>query len=333
MEIYLAGGDATFVEEINILKINKHRLYSYFYTGGNMQSILRGFPAHYFIDSGAFSADTQGTPIQIGQYIEFIQEYEKYVHLYANLDVLHDARRTWRNQEMMEKSGLHPLPVFHMGDPIKYLHRCVAEYDYFCIGGLAGGSNTDQRKKFLDSCFLEISRLSKNKTFPKLHGFGMTALSLIFAYPWQSVDSTSWLLTAAMGSIILPKLENTHLVYSSAPWKITVSPKSPSIGKDSMHFSNLSPIQKKIVEETIYALGFKIGKSTFKQVKQGYTLKKNENWVRKNCLDVEVIEEEGVVNDYKCRKMLNALYFKNLQDSISATAQYNNMSNLSIPLF
>ena len=45
----------------------------------------------WFLDSGAFSAFTQGAEIDIQEYIEFIKEHKDYLEAYANLDVIGDA--------------------------------------------------------------------------------------------------------------------------------------------------------------------------------------------------------------------------------------------------
>ena len=72
-----------------------------------------------FLDSGAFSAMTQGVKIDIYEYIDFIKEHEDVLEVYANLDVIGSAEGTWKNQMIMEEAGLKPLPVFHYGEDEK----------------------------------------------------------------------------------------------------------------------------------------------------------------------------------------------------------------------
>ena len=106
-----------------------------------------------FLDSGAFSAYTQKTEIDLDEYIKFIKQNESLVEVYANLDVIGDAKATWRNQQIMEKAGLSPMPVYHLDDPDEYLHRYIDNYDYFGLGGMARGVVTSTRVRFLDRCF------------------------------------------------------------------------------------------------------------------------------------------------------------------------------------
>ena len=149
-----------------------------------------------FMDSGAFSAKTQGVEINIDDYIQYLKRDGKYFISYATLDVIGDAEKTWENTKIMEDAGLNPLPVYHLGTPFKYLHKCM-EYDYFCLGGIAK-ARSNVRMEFLDRVFDEVcddDGMPRNK----IHGFGVTATAILRRYPFYSVDSTSWLMTGANG--------------------------------------------------------------------------------------------------------------------------------------
>ena len=47
----------------------------------------------------------------------------------------------------------------------------------------------------------------------------------------------------------------------------------------------------------------------------GYELQENERWVEKD-VEVEVIEEEGLSNDYRKRDELNIKYYLDLEASV-----------------
>ena len=89
-----------------------------------------------FIDSGAYSASTQNVEINIKEYIKFIKKYEKYIDVYANLDVIGDPEATYKNQKIMEKAGLKPLPCFHYGEDWSWLEKYIKEYSYIALGGM-----------------------------------------------------------------------------------------------------------------------------------------------------------------------------------------------------
>jgi hypothetical protein len=137
-----------------------------------------------FLDSGAFSAATQGARIDIGEYADYIQRNLPHVEVYANLDVIGDHSRTLANQRYLEKRGLHPLPVFHAKEPWEALRDLVAEYDYIGLGGIAI-KGTQRFAPWVKRCF-ELAGDTK------LHGFGVSNWLLLRAFPWHSVDHTTW---------------------------------------------------------------------------------------------------------------------------------------------
>lgn len=137
-----------------------------------------------FVDSGAYSAKTQGAVIDLDAYAAYIQRYRHLITTYANLDVIGDAEATWRNQQHLEALGLHPLPVFHAGEPWSYLERYIERYPYIALGGLVG--KIGRAKAWLVRCF----KLARGHSV--YHGFGVTTWDVLKAFPWYSVDSSSW---------------------------------------------------------------------------------------------------------------------------------------------
>lgn len=138
--------------------------------------------SNFILDSGAFSADMQGTPVDVQKYMEFLRENN--VQQYFGLDVIGDYKGTWENQRIMEENGFDPIPVYHADDPHYYLEKCIAEYEYFALGGMAGGVSEQTRQRFLDRCWEKIcpppSFLPKNR----IHGLGLASPLLIARYPW-----------------------------------------------------------------------------------------------------------------------------------------------------
>lgn len=198
----------------------------------------------FFLDSGAFSAFTRGAEINLDSYISFIKENSKYITVYANLDVIGDVEASWRNQRYMEEHGLHPLPVFHVEDPIEYLYECM-KYDYFCLGGMASAS-TDVRVAFLDKCWYIICDNKDHQPRNKVHGFGMTSHKLMFRYPWYSVDSTSWTQTAGFGNIFIPRsTDKAEFDFTVSPYKISVSEESPGKSDYDAHIDTVTNTVRK----------------------------------------------------------------------------------------
>jgi hypothetical protein len=275
-----------------------------------------------FLDSGAFSAWSQGKQINIQEYIAFIKAHLDSITVYANLDVIGDAEATWKNQMIMEKAGLKPLPVYHYGENIKWLQRILTKgYDYISLGGMVPISTGDLIH-WLDDLFTHYICDEKGMPKVKVHGFGLTSLRLMLRYPFYSVDSTSWVVTGRMGSIYIPKFRDNKWIYSEDSWKIAVSNRSPSNSEAGKHITTMSPMEKKILLNYITEKGYKLGTSDYKKVSQDYKLEDNERWAEKKPADknakreIEIILEEGVSNKYQLRDELNIIFFLDLEKSM-----------------
>lgn len=274
-----------------------------------------------FLDSGAFSAFTQGIKIDIQKYITFIKKYEKFIHVYANLDVIGDAKATWKNQMIMEDAGLHPLPVFHTSreDP-KWLQRYLNRgYDYIALGGMAAGETRGQLTKLLDPLFSKYLCGVDGMPVIKVHGFGLTSLKLMFRYPWYSVDSTTWVIAGRLGSVFIPRMRDGKYIHNEAGWKIGVSERSPSKKDAGKHLSTFSPKVREVILNYFKHKGYALGKSQFRKELEDYKLKDKERWFGKaknGQREIELIIEPGLCNDYRLRDELNIIYFLDLQKII-----------------
>jgi hypothetical protein len=287
------------------------------------------FKVSLFLDSGAFSAWTQGVEIKVEDYIDFIKEYKDVIDIYANLDVIGlggkqpnrlTAEMTLKNQKIMEKAGLNPIPAFHFGEPLEFLEHYVKNYEYIALG--VAGNYGKKLIPWLDTCFEDYICDSKGMPRTKVHGFAVTSLPIMLRYPWYSVDSTSWVATSRMGSIYVPKFRNGQWIYDENSWKIAVSSRSPNLKEARQHIDTLPPKQKEIILEYIHSKGYQLGKSRFERVVQTRDLAENERWAEKkpkNALDtrlLEIIEEPGISNRYQLRDEMNIIYFQDLEKSM-----------------
>jgi hypothetical protein len=340
MRIYLAGTSVCDPDENKLMQElfqQGSKLHSYFHCKDDKGFERRWFlmnalnQVDLFLDSGAFSAWTQGISINIQEYIDFIKEHQDIIEVYANLDVIakgntlaskeEAAKQTLRNQRIMEKAGLKPLPVFHIGEPFRYLEGYLKKYDYICLGGMVGKPKSTL-VPWLNKCFGEYLCDGKGLPKVKVHGFGLTSLPLMLQFPWYSVDSTSWVTTGRMGSIYVPRYRQGKPIYDENSWKIAVSSRSPSMKDAGQHIDTLPPKQKAIILEYIHSKGYQLGKSRFERVMQVRELAENERWAErkpKNSLDtrlLEIIEEPGVSNMYQLRDEMNIIYFQDLEKSM-----------------
>ncbi len=272
-----------------------------------------------FLDSGAFSAFTQGVEIDIDEYIKFIKQHEDYLETYAVLDVIGDPIATYKNQKYMEKKGVMPLPCFHYGEDPKWLKKYLDEgHEYIALGGMVPISTGDLRV-WLDAIFSKYLCDDSGKAIVKVHGFGLTSLPLMVRYPWYSVDSTSWVVASRMGYVYIPRIRDGEYQYGQDAWKVAVSAKSPSKADAGAHIDTFPPKQKAIILEYLKDKGYPLGKSEFKYESHDYELAENEKWSesKKATKDnpkrkVEILHEVGLCNSYNMRDELNIIYFIDL---------------------
>ncbi len=272
-----------------------------------------------FLDSGAFSAFTQGVDIDLEEYANFIKDHKKHLQVYANLDVIGSAKGTYKNQLALERLGVDPLPCFHYGEDPKWLKKYIARgYDYIALGGMVPISSKDLRP-WLDDIFTNYLTDDKGMPIIKVHGFGLTAYKLMKRYPWYSVDSTSWVVTGRLGGIYVPRRINGEINYDQDAWKIQVSNRSPSKKEAGKHLETLTPTYKKEILRYIEEKGYSLGVSEFKTVDfKDYGLQESEKWAGKEKdgqREVETIIEPGISNDYKLRDEMNIIYFLDLEKS------------------
>lgn len=228
-----------------------HILESYHYVGKQIfVDNMRENNAQIFVDSGAFSAFTLGATIDLRSYCDYIKRnrdiirVEDGVVMASVLDGIGDPLQTWRNQLNMEELGAKPLPCFHAGEDERYLEWYVQKYEYITLGGMVG-SSTAQLMTWLDRIWDRYLVDGSGNPRLKVHGFGITSIPLMERYPWWSCDSSSWIQSAAFGSIVSPK---------HGP--LAVSSKSPSRHDYGQHISTLSPVEQDYVLRMLELQGF-----------------------------------------------------------------------------
>lgn len=155
-----------------------------------------GVPYHIFLDSGAYTAMTQGAQIEIEDYIKWIYANKERIDVYAQLDVIRDPVATTQNLQIMEAEGLRPLPVYHSGSETKYYDALVSKYAYLAVGGLVGKRRPD------DAMMRFFVNLFRNVNTTRLHAFGITRWPFLLRFPWDTMDSTTWMSTFRFGELM-----------------------------------------------------------------------------------------------------------------------------------
>lgn len=144
-----------------------------------------GEPVDLFADSGAFSAYTKGSVINLADYAAWLKDWDRLFAVKSNLDVIGDHEASARNLEKLPGT----LPVFHPGAPWSVLENLCKEYGYVALGGVAGKlvrQRADVMRWFV-KCFQTAREYGA-----VFHGFGVTSASLAKKLPFYSLDSSSW---------------------------------------------------------------------------------------------------------------------------------------------
>lgn len=243
------------LNEAERLKVNAipHLLESYHYIHkDSFVQAIRGLGDKIFLDSGAFSAFTLGATIDLPGYCRYIEKNDDIILkddgivMASVLDGIGDAQETLENQYAMEKLGVRPLPCFHAGEDERYLEHYVKNYDYITLGGMVGAS-TKQLCIWLDRMWDKYLTDGSGNPRLKVHGFGITSVPIMERYPWWSCDSSSWIQSAAFGSVITP---------NHGP--MSVSDKSPSRHDIGQHVYNLTESERKVIADEFENNGFNL---------------------------------------------------------------------------
>lgn len=162
-----------------------------------------------FVDSGAFSAHTQGVDIDIDDYISYLNEIIEDIEICAALDVIGDPQKSWENYLYMIDRVAIPekvLYTYHFGEDIEFLENSLKyisnKFDspYIAIGGVALIKDATLRVDFL---YKTVDVLKKYPNV-KYHLFGVTDFKILNVLPCTSVDSTTHIMCGAFGKIFLP---------------------------------------------------------------------------------------------------------------------------------
>lgn len=162
------------------------------------------------VDSGAYSAWRLGKPIDLKEYCRYLKENQDWISHYIALDIIMPNDRetasveSWNNLMTMRKQGLDPVPVFHIGEDIKWLFKLL---DLGCEYIAVSNSSMRMEDRADDFYSFIWSHLVTSDGLPiiKLHALGEGRAKQLKSYPWQSSDSTSWVYAAARtGTIMLP---------------------------------------------------------------------------------------------------------------------------------
>lgn len=247
---------------ISLLKENDQQnfLFSYAFIKNPRKLIeLLGdpLPRRIILDSGAFSVWTNGGTVSLTDYGKFATEIQELLPgttelNIVNLDVLpgkwglvpskeeiaDSAEKGWQNMLYLESLGLKVIHVYHQHEDFAVLDRLRGHSDYI---GVSPANDVSMKEKlaWMDKVY---ERLDVKNTKIKTHGFAVTGHKQLYNYPFYSVDSSSWVMSARFGrlAIFTDKKEIKTFAYkdingSEMFWKYISHLGMERIASDSWH--------------------------------------------------------------------------------------------------
>jgi len=182
------------------------------------------------LDSGAFTAWNSGKTVDINKYVEwclgFRASYSAQLARirYINLDVIPGSKgvaassreielaaiQSMRNADFIRSVGLQAVEVFHQDEPFDLYDKIVQRAEGRLIAvSPRNDVSTKRREAWLRTLCAYTAKKYGVNNFPKAHGLAVTSETLVFSFPFYSVDSSSWTSCLRFGNSKasgLPKL-------------------------------------------------------------------------------------------------------------------------------
>ncbi len=225
---------------------NVHRLFT-FAAPNEVHEYLhecdqRGIQARIMLDSGAFTAWNIGKPVKLEELIAYdlslLARYPHHHFVFIALDVIPGSRgrmateqeiaaavdESYANYYTMQQTlrGQTILPVYHSGESRAVRDRFLKHTNYMCLS--------------MNQNLSEVWRLkwAQEAMVPGayFHGLAATGNAMLSTVDWFSVDSSGWLMVAAMGSILWPVGPKLR--------PLSVSSTAPNLKQDNKHLFNMA---------------------------------------------------------------------------------------------
>ena len=143
----------------------------------------------WVLDSGAWSVWNAGGSVDLTAYIAACRkalERESPPDQIFALDVVGDWETSLQNTQRMWAEGIEAVPTYHSGEPWDVLKRLRETYPRIAVGGVGKSANY-VKMRFANEIFA--------RAWPAvIHGFAYCSKQYVEAFPFASVDSTSWFL-------------------------------------------------------------------------------------------------------------------------------------------
>lgn len=189
-------------------------------------------------------------------YRDYCLENKKKWDFYLTLDYKPHQPTIFKMQKQFVKDGLMPIPVYHGDSDLDWLKRYKDTFGCKLIS--IGAISTDLRGHSYKKYRFFFDRVFEYgaKHGIKFHGLAVTSLGLITAYPWYSIDSSTWVQSSIYGMITFPDRDKNTIYNIHISERRTTTPVAS--------YNNMPRRQRSLVEATIKEFGF-----TLKELRNG----------------------------------------------------------------
>lgn len=163
----------------------------------------------WVLDSGAFSAFNSGKVIDLKQYTKDARALEGDLTDYFALDVIGDFRKGLVNYEHMLSEGARPIPVYHPGEPWRVLDILKATAHKIAIG--SGRDLSDKGTSVRGSAREYVEQVFARAWPKRIHGLALSRAGMMDLFPFDSVDSTTWIIMPGYGRYLTYAQKTTYI--------------------------------------------------------------------------------------------------------------------------
>lgn len=172
------------------------------------------------LDSGAYSAWNSGVALNLMDYIRYCHDNARWIGRCVNLDVIAPgdpegaAAAGMTNYKEMRAAGLDPIPVFHVGENVKWLHQMLdmgADYIGLSASSIISPSKAAEWYDIIWNILVDRHGLP----LVKCHAFGEGRATVLAQNPWCSSDTASWIYDSIRTATIM--VNGKRVVNSRSP--------------------------------------------------------------------------------------------------------------------